>query len=119
VIGRVSDGVTRVVLPFREAVISHIEPRPENVGGAVLEYRLTFFNQARAGDRFVIRTSVAGADGRGQHMLHWMLDPATGKPWAVSQAYVITFDLDARKIVPIAPAARDTILSRVPEGLAP
>lgn len=119
VIGRVSDGVTRLVTPFRETVIGHAEPKPVNVGGAVLEYRLSLFNLPRAGDRFVIRSTVMGCDHRGQHVMHWMLDPTSGKPWAVSQAYVITFDLDARKIIPIAPAAQEIIRSWVPEGIAP
>jgi acyl-CoA thioester hydrolase len=118
VIGRVSDGVTRIVGPFRETVIEHAESQPTSVGGAVLEYRLDMIRTPRAGDRFVIRSGVGGCDSRGQFMIHWMLDPVSGQPWAVSKAYVITFDLDARKIIPIADKARDVILSRVPEGLA-
>jgi acyl-CoA thioester hydrolase len=117
-IGRVSDGVTRLVTPFREAVIEHAEVKPNRVGGAVLEYRVVYLDWPRAGDRFVIRSGVAGVDGRGQSMVHWMLDPATGKPWAVSQAYVVTFDLDARKMTPVSDQAQEIIRRRIPEGLA-
>jgi acyl-CoA thioester hydrolase len=117
-IGKVSDGVTRLVNPFREAVIDHAEIRPARVGGAVLEYRVVYLDWPRAGDRFVIRSGVGGVDARGQHMIHWLLNPATGKPWAVSQAYVVTFDLEARKMVPVAEAAQAIIRARVPEGLA-
>jgi acyl-CoA thioester hydrolase len=118
VIGRVSDGVTHLVHPFRETVVGHAETKPQRVGGAVLEYRLMHFDWPRAGDRFVIRSGVAGVDGRGQRMIHWMLDPASGKPWAASEAYVVTFDLDARKMISITPEAQAIIQGRVAPGLA-
>jgi acyl-CoA thioester hydrolase len=118
VIGRVSDGVTHLVHPFRETVTEFAETRPTRVGGAVLEYRLVHFDWPRAGDRFVIRSGVAGVDGRGQRMIHWMLDPSSGKPWAASEAYVVTFDLDARKMIPVTAEAQAIIQGRVAPGLA-
>ena len=51
-------------------------------------------------------------------MIHWMLDPASGRPWAASEAYVVTFDLDARKIMPVTPEAQAVIQGRVTSGLA-
>ena len=118
VIGRVSDGVTHLVNPFRETVTALAATKPQRVGGAVLEYRLVHFEWPRAGDRFVIRSGVAGVDSRGQRMIHWMLDPASGRPWAASEAYVVTFDLDARKMVPVTPEAQAIIQTRVASGLA-
>jgi acyl-CoA thioester hydrolase len=118
VIGRVSDGVPHLVHPFRDTVAEHVETKPKHVGGAVLEYRLVHFDWPRAGDRFVIRSGVSGVDGRGQRMIHWMLDPASGRPWAASEAYVVTFDLDARKIMPVTPEAQAIIQGRVAPGLA-
>jgi acyl-CoA thioester hydrolase len=118
VIGRVSDGVTHLVNPFRETVTAHTETKPKRVGGAVLEYRLVHFDWPRAGDRFAIRSGVAGVDGRGQRIVHWMLDPASGRPWAASEAYVVTFDLDARKIIPVTAEAQAIIQSRIAPGLA-
>jgi acyl-CoA thioester hydrolase len=118
VIGRVSDGVTHLVHPFRETVTTHVDPKPQRIGGAVLEYRLVHFEWPRAGDRFVIRSGVAGVDERGQRMIHWMLDPVSGRPWAASEAYVVTFDLDARKMVPVTPEAQAIIQGRAAEGLA-
>jgi acyl-CoA thioester hydrolase len=117
-IGKVSDGVTRLVNPFRETVVEHAAVKPTRVGGAVLEYRVAYLDWPRAGDRYVIRSGVAGVDGRGQRMIHWMLNPASGKPWAVSEAYVVTFDLDARKMTPVTDEAQAIIRARVPDGLA-
>jgi acyl-CoA thioester hydrolase len=47
-----------------------------------------------------------------------MIDPATGKAWGTSQAVAITFDLDARKIVPITEAARERLMAQATPGLA-
>jgi acyl-CoA thioester hydrolase len=49
---------------------------------------------------------------------HWMLDPATGGALGTSEAVAITFDLDARKAVPITPAAQARCGRTAVEGLA-
>ncbi len=117
-IGRVSDGIPRLVSKMRGAVVEHAETRPERVGGAVLEYRLVYLDWPRAGDRVVIRSGLAGVDSRTQRMVHWMLDPNTGKPWGVSEAVAVTLDLDARKIVPISDAARAAMTAMITPDLA-
>jgi acyl-CoA thioester hydrolase len=50
-------------------------------------------------------------------VLHWILDPETGKAWGTSEAVVITFDLDARKVVPISDTARSLLLDQATPGL--
>jgi acyl-CoA thioester hydrolase len=116
-IGRVSDGIPRLVSRSRGAVVEHAEVKPERWGGAVLEYRLVYLDWPGAGDRLVIRSGLAGVDSRTQRMVHWMLDPNTGKPWGVSEAVAITLDLDARKIVPISPAAQAVMRALITKGL--
>src|SRR5207249_2929408 len=115
---RVSDGVPRMASLFRQTVAEEAIERPANIGGAVLEYRLVHLGWPRAGDRFVIRSGVAGVDQRAQHMVHWMLDPDTGRAWGTSVAVAISFDLDARKIIPITEEARERIRARITPGLA-
>lgn len=117
-IGRVSDGVPRMAAVFRQTVTEAIADAPANVGGAVLEYRLAHLAWPRAGDRFVIRSGVADVDSRAQHMVHWLLDPDTGRAWGTSVAVAISLDLDARKIIPITDEARERIRARITPGLA-
>jgi acyl-CoA thioester hydrolase len=117
-IGRVSDGIPALVNTNRAIVLSGLETPPANVGGAVLEYRLVHLNWPRAGDRVVIRSGLAGADHRTQRMVHWMLDPATGKAWGTSEAVAVTFDLDARKIVPVTPKAQAALEAVAVKGLS-
>ena len=117
-IGRVSDGVPRLAAAFRESVADAAADRPARVGGAVLEYRILHLAWPRIGDRFEVRSGVAGVDQRAQRMIHWMLDPQTGKAWGSSEAVAISLDLDARKIIPINDEAQAVIRRRLTPGLA-
>ncbi len=104
-IGRVSDGIPQLVAEIRKIIAGNASARPKRVGGAVLEYRLVYLDWPRAGDRVVIHSGLAGADARTQRLVHWMLDPGTGKAWGAAVAVAATLDLDTRKIVPVSPAA--------------
>lgn len=75
-----------------------------NPGGAALEYRLIHHAWPRAGDRVELRSGVGGGDNRVQRLFHWMLDPATGRPWASAQAISVSLDLEARKIITLSDA---------------
>lgn len=117
-IGRVSDGIGAFIHPFRDVVVEHAEQRPARMGGAVLEYRIAYLAWPRAGDRIDIRSGLVSTDARTMRVTHWMLDPATGAPWGTSEAVAITFDLDARKVVPVTDAARAALARHEVEGLA-
>lgn len=117
-IGRVSDGISAFITPFRDVVVAHAEPKPARMGGAVLEYRLIQLAWPRAGDRVELRSGLAGTEGQAMRVVHWMLDPTTGKAWGTSEAVAITFDLDARKVVPVRDTARAELAKWAVKGLA-
>lgn len=117
-IGRVSDGIGTFIHPFRDVVVEHADHKPQRMGGAVLEYRIVHLTWPRAGDRIEIRSGLLGTDARTMRVVHWMLDPATGEPWGTSEAVAITFDLDARKVVPVTEAARAALAAHEVKGLA-
>ncbi|MGA0604193.1 thioesterase family protein [Caulobacter sp. KR2-114] len=117
-IGRVSDGVPRLASAFRAEVTAASAAPPARVGGAVLEYRILHLAWPRIGDRFEVRSGVAGVDHRAQRMVHWMLDPESGRAWGTSEAVAISLDLDARKIIPITEDAQAAIRRRITPGLA-
>lgn len=79
------------------------------IGGAALEYRLVHHDWPRAGDRVELRSGSAGGDARFRRLVHWLLDPETGRPWGSAEAIAVSFDLDTRKIV----ALSDEELARV------
>lgn len=114
-IGRISDGIRQLIEDVRAVIAEAADPKPEHVGGAVLEYRLIHLDWPRAGGRFVMRSALAGADARTQTIVSWMLDPETGRPWGSAMAIAATFDIDRRKIVTATPEA----LARLAERIKP
>jgi acyl-CoA thioester hydrolase len=117
-IGRVSDGIGRLIHPFRDQVADLADVPHGQIGGAVLEYRLLQLDWPRAGDRIALRSGLKSVDDRTMRVVHWMIDPDTGKAWGSSEAVAITFDLDARKIVPVSKAAQAALNNCAVPGLA-
>jgi acyl-CoA thioester hydrolase len=72
------------------------------IGGAAVEYRLVHHAWPRAGDRLEIRSGSAGGDARVRRLVHWMLDPDTGRAWGSAEAIAVSFDLATRKIVTLS-----------------
>jgi acyl-CoA thioester hydrolase len=94
---------------FMHRLSDAVMPTPAGDGGtnpgrAALEYRLIHHAWPRAGDRLELRSGVGGGDNRVQRLFHWLLDPASGRPWATAQAISVALDLEARKIVTLSDA---------------
>ena len=87
------------------------------VGGAAMEYRLIHHAWPRAGDRMEMRSGSAGGDARFRRLVHWLLDPATGKPWGSAEAMAVSFDLDTRKIIALSDAELARVNAEAIEGL--
>jgi acyl-CoA thioester hydrolase len=117
-VGRVSDGIGRFIAPLRNQVADLAQAPHGKIGGAVLEYRLVQFDWPRAGARIALRSGLKSVDDRTLRVVHWMIDPDTGKAWGSSEAIAVTFDLDARKIVPISPAAKTALSASTVTGLS-
>lgn len=116
-IGRVSDGVGRLFGEVRHGPeLAEGEPAPR-IGGAVLEYRVLHLDWPEPGDGVEFRSGFAGCDARTRRVMHWMLDPQSGKAWASAEAVVVSFDLDKRKVIDISPAAQEAFRARCTPGL--
>jgi acyl-CoA thioester hydrolase len=111
-IGKVSDGV-----PGLRRLVGGPAERPANVGGAVLEYRLLHLEWPSAGDRFEVRSGLVGVQNNAQRIVHWMLDPESGRPWGAAEAVAVALDLQTRKIIPLEDAARERIAAAIIPGL--
>jgi acyl-CoA thioester hydrolase len=116
-IGRVSDGVPTLAAALRAGPTDALQPRPKGVGGAALEYRVSYQAWPRAGDRFEIRSGLAAVGDRTQKLVHWILDPNTGRAWATAEAISVSLDLDARKIIPISAEDRGRLSGKIRAGL--
>ena len=113
--GRISDSVPVLLHDWREKVAS--SQGEIRTGGAVLEYRLIYRKWPRAGDRFVIHTSLAGVQEKTHSLSHWVLDPDTGEAYTTCQAVAVTFDLDKRKVIPTPPEQIAELEQLAPRGL--
>ena len=102
-----SDGVPALLAGVRERVAeASPEEGPRRIGGAVLEYRLSYLDWPRCGDHVRLCSGLAGFEDKTQRIGHWMLDPISGTPWAFAEAVAVNFDLDTRKAAVIPPAAK-------------
>ena len=59
-----------------------------------------------------------GVEDRFHRVVHWMVDPHSGRPWGVAEAVAASFDLATRKMVPISATARARARGRITPGLA-
>jgi acyl-CoA thioester hydrolase len=116
-IGRVSDGVARLFGDTRPGPAPVEGEPPKRIGGAVLEYRVLHHDWPRAGDHVEFRSGFADCTARTRRVFHWMVDPISGKPWVSAEAVVISFDLDARKVVDITPEAQAAFMELAVPGL--
>jgi acyl-CoA thioester hydrolase len=96
VMARISDCVTHIMSELLKAVGS------ERVGAVMLEFRLLHLGWPRIGERFEIRSGFAGAEPRLQRLVHWFLDPATGRPWAAAESVSAAFDVEQRKMITLS-----------------
>ncbi len=114
-IGRISDSVPTLLHDWRAKVGA--SSGDVRMGGAVLEYRMIYRKWPRAGDRFVIHTSLADVQPKTHSLSHWVLSPDTGEAYMTSQAVAVTFDLDKRKVIPTPPEQIEELGRIAPRGL--
>ncbi len=117
-IGAVASGVKQLTGPLRAHVAELAETPPGKVGGAVLEFRIVYGETPRNGDCFEIWAGLQKTDKRTMSLIFWMVDPFSGRVFGSMQSIAIVFDLDARAIVEISPAAEEALGEHVREGLA-
>ncbi|MCW5724749.1 MAG: thioesterase family protein [Maricaulaceae bacterium] len=115
-LGKVSDSVIHFQSAFPEEFGGHSGAGPE-VAGALVECRQIVRRWPRAGDGFVIRSGLNGADEKVRKLVHWVLDPETGAPWWSTQGVALMMDLNARRLAPTAPETLALLRKAVVPGL--
>lgn len=96
VMARISEGAAHYMVTARDVMG---EGEAASLGSAAVEFRLVYERWPRAGDRVAVHSGLAAADARSNTLVHWVLDPETGDPWAAAEHVVILFDMATRKMV--------------------
>jgi acyl-CoA thioester hydrolase len=108
-IGRVSDAVPNLLAAWREEVARAATAQDgadRQAGAAVLEYRLAYHAWPEAGDLVETRSAITEVGEKTKRLVHWVLDPVSGKAWCTAEAVAVTFDLITRKTIPIPDGQR-------------
>lgn len=116
-LGRVSNSVVNFNGAFPEEVAFHKGELEGRIGSALLESRILPRRWPREGDGYVIRSGLKSVSSKVRNLVHWVLDPATGKPWWTMEGVAAPMDLDARKLVEPSPHFRALLDAAVVEGI--
>jgi acyl-CoA thioester hydrolase len=115
--GKVSDSVPNLMGGWRQAVGA--ATGVARTGAAVLELRLNYRNWPVPGERWVLCSDIVKVEPRAHTLVHWILDPVSGRPWVTAQAVAVTFDLDQRKAIAAPAEALDQLRGLTPGVLRP
>lgn len=102
-IARLNDAITHL---FRTMKIDRAELLARGLGSAALDYDVRYQAPLRAGKAVDIRSRVLAVGDKVFHLVHYVLDAASGKIMTTIVVAALFFDLAARKSVPIPPAIR-------------
>ncbi|WP_339739377.1 thioesterase family protein [uncultured Maricaulis sp.] len=116
-LGRISDSVVNFKDAFPEEWAFHRGEADGRIGSALLECRILPHRWPRAGDGYLVRSGLKSFGPKVRNIVHWVLDPATGKPWWTMEGIAAPMDLDARKITDLSDTVRPGLEQACISGL--
>ncbi|WP_417492523.1 thioesterase family protein [Maricaulis sp.] len=118
-LGRISNSVVNFKQAFPEEWAFHQGQAEGEIGSALLECRILPRRWPRAGDGYVVRSGLTSFGPKVRNIVHWVLDPASGRPWWTMEGIAAPMDLEARKILDLAPGLRPDLDAACIAGLEP
>ncbi len=115
--GKVSDSVIHFEAAFPDHWQALREGGEIEVSGAVLEARIHMRRWPRAGEGYVMRSGVKAVNDKVRTLVHWVIDPATGKNLWSMEAVACLMDLNARKMKRASEAEVATLAAQIVPGL--
>jgi acyl-CoA thioester hydrolase len=104
-LGRISDGMPNL-WAFETANAAERRRNEGELGGAVVEYRLTYRRPLKAGDVFRQLSGIRALGEKTQHMVHLVFSETTGELCVSAEAIGVAMNLESRRAVPISPFRR-------------
>lgn len=117
VLARIYSSVGHV---FRRSHAAALEAQPHlqgRLGGAAVEYRVLYHAWPRAGDRLQLRSGHRAMTPKSRSVVHWLLDPQSGAPWATAEIVSLFLDLQERRALVMPEDVYAAMLAERIEGL--
>jgi acyl-CoA thioester hydrolase len=108
-LNRVYASVGHMIRPSHEALLAAQPDLAGRLGGAAVEYRAVYHAWPRAGDRVELRSAHRALTAKARRVVHWLLDPNTGRPWASGEVVSLFLDLHARRSLTLSPEALEAM----------
>lgn len=102
-IARFNDAITHL---FRAMKIDRAELFASGLGSAALDYDIVYHRPLRSGSAVEIRSGMLALSDKVFHLVHYVLDSASGEVITTIVVAALFFDLAARKSVPMPAAVR-------------
>ena len=109
-VGRISDSVPNLLAQWRREAG---EANGATPAGAVVEARMVFRRLPRAGQLIEVHSGLVEVGEKTIRLVHWIVDPESGNPWASMEALALTFDTTTRKTITPSAEARARMEGRV------
>jgi acyl-CoA thioester hydrolase len=101
VLARIYASVGTMLRHSQDAMLKAQPDLEGRLGGAAVEYRVIYHSWPGAGDRISMRSAHRDLTPKMRRVIHWMLDPTSGKPWATAEMVSLFLDLKARRSLTI------------------
>jgi acyl-CoA thioester hydrolase len=108
-LGRIYASVGHMIRPSHEALLQAQPELNGRLGGAAVEYRAVYHAWPRAGDRVELRSAHREVTPKARRVVHWLLDPTSGRPWASGEVVSLFLDLQARKSLTLSADALEAM----------
>lgn len=102
-IARFNDAITHL---FQAMKIDRAELFASGLGSAALDYDIAYHRPLRSGTAVEIRSGMLALSDKVYHLVHYVLDSASGEVITTIVVAALFFDLAARKSVPIPGSVR-------------
>jgi len=108
-LNRIYASVGHMIRPSQEALLAAQPELAGRLGGAAVEYRAVYHAWPRAGDRVELRSAHRALTPKSRRVVHWLLDPTTGRPWASGEVVSLFLDLHARRSLTLSADALEAM----------
>jgi acyl-CoA thioester hydrolase len=101
VLARIYASVGHLLRTSQELMLKAEPDLVGRLGGAAVEYRVIYHAWPGLGERLQLRAAHRELTPKLRRVVHWLLDPTSGRPWATAEMVSLFLDLKARRSLTI------------------